>query len=123
MNAANIGYDHTKGVRVDDFLRTSNPRVYACGDVCMAWKFTHAADFAARLVIQNALFSLGPVGRRRLSALLLPWCTYTEPEVARVGLSTGEATARGLAIDTYHQPFTEVDRALTDAEEGFVQIL
>jgi pyruvate/2-oxoglutarate dehydrogenase complex dihydrolipoamide dehydrogenase (E3) component len=123
LSAANIAYDRTNGVQVDDFLRTSNPRVYACGDVCMAWKFTHAADFAARLVIQNALFSLGPVGRRRLSALLMPWCTYTEPEVARVGLSTGEAAARGLAIDTYHQPFTEVDRALTDAEEGFVQIL
>jgi pyruvate/2-oxoglutarate dehydrogenase complex dihydrolipoamide dehydrogenase (E3) component len=90
----------------------------------MNWKFTHAADFAARLVIQNALFALGPLGRRRLSSLLMPWCTYTEPELARVGLSEAEARHRGIAVNAYLQPFDKTDRALTDSDsEGFVKIL
>jgi pyruvate/2-oxoglutarate dehydrogenase complex dihydrolipoamide dehydrogenase (E3) component len=124
LEQAGVAFDPRAGVRVDDFLRTTNPRIYACGDVCLAWKFTHAADFAARIVIQNALFALGPLGRRRLSALTMPWCTYTEPEVARVGLSAAEARARGIEAVTYTQPFAHVDRAITDgATEGFVKLL
>ncbi|MDX2166101.1 MAG: mercuric reductase [Deltaproteobacteria bacterium] len=108
-----------RGVRVDDHLRTTNPRIFACGDVCMDWKFTHAADFAARTVIQNALF----FGRKRLSALHMPWCTYTDPEIAHVGLSAVEAAARGIEVDTWLRPLREVDRALADGEEdGFVKI-
>lgn len=108
-----------RGVRVDDHLRTSNPRIFACGDVCMDWKFTHAADFAARIVIQNALF----FGRKRLSALHLPRCTYTDPEVAHVGLSAAEAESRGIAVDTWLRPLQEVDRAIADGEEdGFVKV-
>jgi pyruvate/2-oxoglutarate dehydrogenase complex dihydrolipoamide dehydrogenase (E3) component len=85
----------------------------------MRWKFTHAADFAARIVIQNALF----LGRKRLSALTMPWATYTDPEVAHVGLSAREAVERGVDIDTYEREFCEVDRALADGEEeGFVKI-
>ena len=80
-------YDPQRGVQVDDHLRTTNPRIFAAGDVCMDWKFTHAADFAARIVIQNALF----FGRKRLSALHMPWCTYTDPEIAHVGLYEREA--------------------------------
>jgi pyruvate/2-oxoglutarate dehydrogenase complex dihydrolipoamide dehydrogenase (E3) component len=109
----------SRGVRVDDHLRTSNPRIFACGDVCMDWKFTHAADFAARTVIQNALF----FGRKRLSALHMPWCTYTDPEIAHVGLSAAEAASRGIAVDTWLRPLHEVDRAIADGEEdGFVKI-
>jgi pyruvate/2-oxoglutarate dehydrogenase complex dihydrolipoamide dehydrogenase (E3) component len=119
LEAVNVEFDRKHGVRVDDHLRTTNGRIFAAGDVCMEWKFTHAADFAARLVIQNALF----LGRRKLSALTMPWATYTEPEVAHVGLYEREAVARGVAVDTYMQPFENVDRAITDGEtEGFVKI-
>lgn len=123
LEGVGVAFDPHAGVQVDDFLRTTNPRLYACGDVCLRWKFTHAADFAARLVIQNALFALGPFGRRRVSSLVVPWATYTDPELAHVGLSAREAAARGVAVDTYTVPFTAVDRAITDGEtEGFARI-
>ena len=100
-------------------MQTSNPRVYAAGDICMKWKFTHAADFAARIVIQNALFK----GRRRLSALTMPWCTYTDPEIAHVGLYERDARERGLPVMTFVRPLAEVDRAIADGEEkGFVKV-
>lgn len=115
-----VGVETTKqGVVVDDRLRTTNRRIYACGDVCMAHKFTHAADFAARTVVQNALF----FGRGKLSALRIPWCTYTDPEIAHAGLSERDASERGIAIDTYRIPFSEIDRAIAEgSEEGFVKI-
>jgi pyruvate/2-oxoglutarate dehydrogenase complex dihydrolipoamide dehydrogenase (E3) component len=114
-----VRWDARRGVEVNDRLQTANPRVYAAGDVCLPWKFTHAADFAARLVIQNALF----LGRKKLSALTVPWCTYTAPEVARVGLGEAEARERGEAVDALTRHFRDVDRARTDGEEeGFVRI-
>jgi len=123
LDAAGVARDPSGAVRIDDFLRTTNPRIYACGDVCLPWKFTHAADAAARIVIQNALFAVGPLGRRRLSELTMSWCTYTDPEVAHAGLSEREAGERGIDIDTYTQPLTTVDRAITDdATDGFVTI-
>jgi len=110
-------------VRVDDFLRTTNPRIFAVGDVCMQWKFTHAADAAAKIAVQNALFALGPIGRRRLSGLVMPWCTYTEPEVAHVGWYASDAQERGVAIDTYQVPMAKANRAITDGyEDGFVKV-
>lgn len=119
LESVGVAYDRRSGVKVDDRLCTSNPMIYAAGDVCMAEKFTHAADFAARTVIQNALF----LGRKKLSALTIPWCTYTDPEIAHVGLSEGQAAERGVAIDTYLRPFAGVDRAVIDGEdEGFVKI-
>jgi pyruvate/2-oxoglutarate dehydrogenase complex dihydrolipoamide dehydrogenase (E3) component len=123
LEAAGIAYDARKGVEVNDHLRTTNPRVYAAGDVSMAHKFTHAADFAARIVIQNALFSVFGLGRKRLSSLVMPWCTYTHPEVAHVGLYEHEAAERGLDTQTFVQRLDEVDRALADGEpDGFVKI-
>jgi pyruvate/2-oxoglutarate dehydrogenase complex dihydrolipoamide dehydrogenase (E3) component len=120
LESVGVDYDPRSGVKVDDHLRTSNPRIFAAGDVCMPLKFTHAADFAARTVIQNALF----FGSKKLSALTVPWCTYTDPEIARVGLSESEAKERGVAVDLYLRPFKQVDRAVTDGEEeGFVKIL
>jgi len=119
---AGVAYDAKHGVRVDDRLRTTNRRIFAAGDVCMAWKFTHAADFAARIVVQNALFP-SLFGGRKLSALQMPWCTYTEPEIAHVGLYAKEAAARGIDVSTFLRPFSECDRALLDGqEEGFVKI-
>jgi pyruvate/2-oxoglutarate dehydrogenase complex dihydrolipoamide dehydrogenase (E3) component len=87
LEAAGVEYDPRGGVHVDDRLRTTNPRVFAAGDICSRFKFTHAADAMARIVIQNALF----LGRAKASALTIPWCTYTDPEVAHVGLDPREA--------------------------------
>ena len=107
------------GVTVNDQLRTSNRRVYAVGDVCSAFQFTHAADAMARLVIQNALF----YGRRRASALVIPWCTYTDPEVAHVGLYEQEARQRGHEVQTITVELTDVDRAVIDDDtDGFVRV-
>jgi len=115
-----VGVEHDRsGIVVDDNLRTSNPKIYAAGDVCMKYKFTHTADAAARIVIQNTLF----FGRKKLSALSVPWCTYTEPEIAHVGMYLHDAADRGIETDTYVQRFDEVDRAIADGEEeGFVKI-
>ncbi len=119
LDAAGVDYDARHGVKVDDQLRTTNKRIYAAGDVCLKHKFTHTADATARIVIQNALFW----GRKKLSALTIPWCTYTDPEVAHVGLYEHEAKNRGIEVDTFTKPFTENDRALTEsADEGFVRI-
>src|SRR6266404_766170 len=118
LEAVGVQYHPHKGVLVNDCLQTTNPRIYAVGDVCMAWKFTHAADFSARIAIQNALF----LGRKKASALTMPWCTYTDPEIAHVGLYEHDARARGMEVDTYVREFKEVDRAVLDGEEdGFVK--
>ena len=119
LEKAGVVYDARQGVQVNDFLRTTNRRIFAAGDVCMRWKFTHAADFAARIVIQNSLF----FGRKKLSALCMPWATYTDPEIAHVGLSEREAAARGIEIESFVRPLAEVDRAIVDGEtEGFVKV-
>ena len=119
LDAAGIDFDTTNGVRVDDFLQTSNRRVYAAGDVCLEHKFTHTADASARIVVQNALF----LGRQRLSALIIPWCTYTDPAIAHVGLYVQQARERDIPVKTFTIPMHEVDRAIADDEEtGFVKI-
>jgi len=120
LEAAKIVYDAARGIVVDDHLRTTNPLVYAAGDVCSAYKFTHLSDAQAKIAIRNALF----LGRSRTSALTIPWCTYTDPEVAHVGLSEDEALRRGVAVKAFVQPLAESDRAILDGEtEGFVKIL
>ena len=118
LDAAGVSVSR-RGVIVDDHLRTSNRRVYAAGDVCSAFQFTHAADAMARVVIQNALFH----GRRRASALVIPWCTYTDPEVAHVGLYKQEARQRGHDVQTITVELAEIDRAVIDDEtDGFVRV-
>jgi len=108
-----------QGVIVNDRLQTSNRRIYAAGDVCSRFKFTHAADAMARVVIQNALF----YGRVRASALVIPWCTYTIPEVAHVGAYETEAREHGRKVDTITIPLRDVDRAIVDDErDGFVRV-
>jgi pyruvate/2-oxoglutarate dehydrogenase complex dihydrolipoamide dehydrogenase (E3) component len=110
-----------QGVEVDDFLRTSNPRIYAAGDVCSPYRFTHVADFMARAVIQNAFF--GFAGKKRVSSLTIPWCTYTDPEIAHVGLYEHEAAAKGVEVTTFTVPMSSVDRAIAEGEDhGFVKI-
>ena len=110
---------HKKGVVVDDRLRTTNKRIFAAGDICSPYQFTHAADFMARIVIQNALFK----GRSKVSKLTIPWSTYTSPEVAHVGLYPNEAEKKGIEIDSYTQEFSGVDRAILEGEtNGFVRV-
>jgi pyruvate/2-oxoglutarate dehydrogenase complex dihydrolipoamide dehydrogenase (E3) component len=124
LEAVGVECDRRRGVVVNDYLQTTNPRIYAAGDICMDWKFTHAADAAARIVIKNTLFSPFGLGRSKLSNLVMPWVTYTDPEIAHVGLYEREAQAKGIETNTIKIPFSTVDRALTDGEtEGFVKIL
>jgi pyruvate/2-oxoglutarate dehydrogenase complex dihydrolipoamide dehydrogenase (E3) component len=119
LEAAGVEYDTTTGIRIDDFLQTTNRRIYAAGDACLEHKFTHTADASARIVVQNALF----LGRRRLSALTVPWCTYTDPEIAHVGLYVREARAQQIPVRTFTILMHDVDRAILDGEEsGFVKI-
>jgi pyruvate/2-oxoglutarate dehydrogenase complex dihydrolipoamide dehydrogenase (E3) component len=108
-----------QGIEVNDHLQTTNRSIYAAGDVCLKYKFTHVADAAARIVIQNALF----LGRKKVSALVVPWCTYTDPEIAHVGLYEEEARNQGIAVRTFSEPLARVDRAILDGEtEGLVKI-
>jgi pyruvate/2-oxoglutarate dehydrogenase complex dihydrolipoamide dehydrogenase (E3) component len=120
LERAGVRFDARDGVAVNDRLQTTNPRIYAAGDICLRYKFTHTADASARIVIQNALFW----GRKRLSALTVPWCTYTDPEIAHVGLYERDAQEQGLAVAAFCVPLDEVDRAVLDGEsQGFVKIL
>jgi len=119
LEEAGVRYDKREGVVVNDRLQTTNRHIYAAGDVCLQYKFTHLADASARIVIQNALF----LGRKKLSALTIPWCTYTDPEVAHVGINEAEADKQGIPIQTFIKPLSEVDRAVVDGEaEGMVKI-
>lgn len=119
LEAAGVDYDTETGIRVNDFLQTTNSRIYAAGDACLEHKFTHTADASARIAVQNALF----LGRKRQSALTIPWCTYTDPEVAHVGLYVRQARERDIPVKTFTVPMHEVDRAIADSEEdGFVKI-
>ena len=118
--------DGRRGLRREDRSRgrrppahRPTPRIYAAGDICSRLQFTHNSDFQARIVIQNALF----FGRARASALTIPRATYTDPEVAHVGLDEREAAERSIPIRTFVQEFSEVDRAVLDGEdEGFVKV-
>ena len=119
LEQVGVSFDKRKGIRVDEYLRTDNPRIFAAGDVCSPYKFTHAADAMARIVIQNALF----LGRKKTSALNIPWCTYTDPEVAHVGEYEKDLEKKGIPFRTFTIPMAEVDRAIAESEtEGMVKI-
>ena len=119
LEAAGVAYVADKGIAVDDFLRTSNRRIFAAGDVCLEHQFIDTAEASARIVVRNALC----FGRARLSALTIPWCTYTDPEIAHVGLYVRQARERGIPVTTYTVPMHDIDRAIIDGEErGFVKI-
>jgi pyruvate/2-oxoglutarate dehydrogenase complex dihydrolipoamide dehydrogenase (E3) component len=119
LEEVGVEFHERKGITVNDNLRTTNPRIFAAGDVCSRFQFTHAADFMARIVIQNTLFK----GRGKASALTIPWATYTSPELAHVGLSVAQANQQGIEIDTYTQPMSGIDRAILEGEtDGFVRV-
>lgn len=114
------GVEHDRfGVRVNDKLQTANKRIYAAGDICSVFKFTHAADFMARTVIRNALFG----GNAKASSLIIPWCTYTSPEVAHVGIGWQSLEEQADQVDTYKVEMSGVDRAILESDtDGFVKI-
>ena len=119
LDAAGVACERGRPV-LDAGLRTTNRRVYAIGDAAGGYQFTHVAEHHAGVVLRRALFHMwwarpSPV---------VPWCTYTDPELARVGLSEGEAASRGIAHRVYRFPFTDIDRAQADGEtEGFAKLV
>jgi pyruvate/2-oxoglutarate dehydrogenase complex dihydrolipoamide dehydrogenase (E3) component/uncharacterized membrane protein YdjX (TVP38/TMEM64 family) len=118
LDDAGVEYS-AQGVTVDERLRTTNPKVFAAGDICSKYKFTHAADAMARLVIANALF----FARRKMTDLVIPWCTYTDPEIAHVGYYEKDARAAGYDVATITESLDHVDRAVLDGEdEGFARV-
>ena len=120
LEAAGVVHDRS-GIRVDECLRTSRSHIYAAGDVAGGFQFTHVADDHARTVVRNILL---PWPKAKVSQQVLPWCTFTSPEVARVGLSENEARTKGIACDVWLQPMAEVDRAVLEREEeGFLKVL
>jgi pyruvate/2-oxoglutarate dehydrogenase complex dihydrolipoamide dehydrogenase (E3) component len=123
LEAARVAHDEN-GVRVNDYMQTSQPHIYAAGDVANRLKFTHTADFTARAVVRNILMPL-QVLRQRINCAVVPWCTYTDPEVAHVGLGEKEARKNGVAYDVFRVDLAEVDRAVCESEDdsGFAKIL
>jgi pyruvate/2-oxoglutarate dehydrogenase complex dihydrolipoamide dehydrogenase (E3) component len=119
LRQAGVAFDSEHGVQVDDLLCTTNPRIYAAGDVCLQHKFTHAAEASAQLAVANAI-----QGReKRWSAVTIPWCTYTDPEIAHVGLHVREAREQSIPISTFTVMMHDTDRAMLDGEQkGFVKI-
>ncbi len=119
LHAAGIDADPRKGVLVDERLKTSNPRIYAAGDVCFRYRFTHTADATARMALQNALF----MGQKKTSDLVVPWCTYTEPEIAHTGLYEKEARERGQDVVSLRVELSDMDRPVLEGEEeGFLKV-
>ena len=120
-----VGVEFDKnGVMVNSRLQTSNSKIFAAGDICSRYKFTHAADAMAQIVIQNALFPhpFG-LGYASVDSLVMPWCTFTDPEVAHVGMYEKDAIAKGVEVETYTFKLDEVDRAVLDGEEeGFARV-
>lgn len=123
LELAGVEYDKN-GVMVNARLQTTNPRIFAAGDICSKYKFTHAADAMAQIVIQNTLFP-HPFGLAyaNVDSLIMPCCTFTAPEIAHVGLYEADAKAQGLEVETYTVKLKEVDRAILDGEEeGFARV-
>ncbi len=119
LEEAGVRYKVENGIVVDDRLRTTSEPIYAAGDVAGRYQFTHMADAEARVVLRNAFFP----GHRKASALHVPWCTYTDPELAHVGHSVESARQAGVEIDSFTQPLPGVDRFVLEGEtDGFVRL-
>jgi pyruvate/2-oxoglutarate dehydrogenase complex dihydrolipoamide dehydrogenase (E3) component len=119
LEAAGIDFEATRGVEIDDFLRTTNADVYAAGDVCNSHQFTNVAETSARLAVQNAFGA----SMQRQGQLTIPWCTYCDPEIAHIGMDMREARRRGIPVKCFTVMMQDVDRAITDGrDDGFVKL-
>jgi len=119
LEAAGVEFDTVQGIKVDDFLRSTNPNVYAAGDASLSLKFTNAAQSSARMAVQNALMQ----ENLRWSNSPIPWCTYCDPEIAHIGLHVWEARQQSIPIKSFTVMMHDVDRAITDGQDiGFVKI-
>ncbi|MBI3019249.1 MAG: FAD-dependent oxidoreductase [Deltaproteobacteria bacterium] len=109
-----------RGIVINEYCQTSLPHVYACGDVAGPYQFTHFADYQARLILRNALFP----GKTKADYRVVPWCTYTDPELARVGLSQTEAKQKNIPHDVFTYDLSDLDRAVCDSEgQGLVKVI
>jgi len=119
LEAAGVQYDR-RGISVDKRMRTSQKHIFACGDVCGPYPFTHMAEYQAGIVISNAVFRFP----KKADYGVVPWVTFTDPELARVGLTAKQAADKGLDPVVLRFPFHEIDRALTEVEpHGFVKLV
>jgi len=122
LDTLGIGTTPQKTVQTDDFLQTIYPNITACGDVAGPYQFTHTAAHQAWYAAVNALF--GGLRRFKADYRVIPWATFTEPEVARVGINEQEARERGIAHQVTRYGIDDLDRAIADGEaNGFVKVL
>jgi pyruvate/2-oxoglutarate dehydrogenase complex dihydrolipoamide dehydrogenase (E3) component len=120
LEHAEVKYDRKKGISTNDYLQTSHPHIYAAGDVSSPYKFTHISQELSKMAVMNALNG----HKEKASALVIPWCTYTDPEVAHIGLSEQEAKEHGISVETMMIEMADIDRAVLDGETtGFVKLL
>jgi pyruvate/2-oxoglutarate dehydrogenase complex dihydrolipoamide dehydrogenase (E3) component len=119
LEKAGVLFDLKNGIETSDFLATSNPDIYAAGDVSSRYKFTHLSKELGKMAVHNALNTESA----KCSSLIIPWCTYTDPEIAHIGLQESEAKAKGIAVQTVMVEMKDTDRAILDGDTmGFVKI-
>jgi pyruvate/2-oxoglutarate dehydrogenase complex dihydrolipoamide dehydrogenase (E3) component len=120
LEAVGIKYD-SKGIKVDDYLQTSVSNVLAIGDVIGGYLFTHVAAYQSGVAVRNALV---PVARKKVDYRVVPWCTFTDPEAARVGLTPGEAEKQHKQVRIVKLPWADIDRAQAEGETvGFIKLV
>lgn len=123
LEAAGVYYDERRGIKVDNRMRTNVKHIFACGDVAGPYAFTHIAEYQAGLVITNALF---PFVKRKADYRVVPWVTYTDPELGRVGLTEDEAKEQlgSKNISIYRFSFSDVDRSVIEGEaQGLIKLI
>ena len=119
LDQAGVKYSENTGIEVNDNMRTSNSNIFAAGDCCSRYQFTHMADWMARICIKNSLF----YGSDRFSKLIIPWCTFTSPEISHVGLYDADLVEKKIPYDTLIRHFSDNDRALCESDSvGFIKV-
>ena len=122
LEAAGVKYN-SRGIEVNAYLQTSQPHIYAAGDIVGPYQFTHIADAQARVVVRNILMPFQSL-RQKMDYSVVPWCTYTDPEVARVGLNEADAKQQNISYELISVGISELDRAVVEGEElGFIKVL